>query len=194
MSRRRTPARDAAPFTGPERIYAFADSLDADAQDAEAPQAPASWETWVTFLLAGETYAFAVTVIEEILRVGAITRVPDAPRPVRGIVSVRGRVVPVVDLRVRLGLPGAEPDAQARLLVASLRGRAIGLLVDAVHQVVRLDRQRFEPPPADVMTTQSQYVTAVCSHEGRLLILLDAEQVLVLPTAPDDAAPLPASS
>lgn len=194
MSTARTPRHGGTRFTGPERIYAFADSLDADAREPAAPQEPASWETWVTFLLAGETYAFAVTVIEEILRVGAITRVPDAPRPVRGIVSVRGRVVPVVDLRVRLGLPGAEPDAQARLLVASLRGRAIGLLVDAVHQVVRLDRRRFEPPPADVMTAQSQYVTAVCQHEGRLLILLDAEQVLVLPATTDDPGPPSPSS
>lgn len=164
-------------FEGRERVYAFADSL----QQVEQPAADtvrAVWETWVTFALAGETYALPVEAIQEILRVGTITRVPDAPHPVRGILNLRGRVVPVVDLRVRLGLPRVEPGSRSRVLVANARGRLIGLLVDTVEQVVRLDRNTFEAPPADVLTAQSDYLRAVCQQGQALLILLDTERVL----------------
>lgn len=163
-------------------VYAFADRLAREAAPAETDGAAvaAVWETWVSFRLGPETFAFPVDAIQEILRVSTITRVPDAPHAVRGIINLRGRVVPVVDLRVRLGLKAETPGPRSRILVATLRGRVIGLLVDAVEQVVRLDRNRFEAPPADVMTEQSAYITAVYQQGGGLLILLDPEQVLII--------------
>lgn len=167
-------------FAGSDRVYAFADQVATEPAAPDAAQAAAIWETWVSFRLADETFAFPVETIQEILRVGTITRVPDAPHPVRGIVNLRGRVVPVVDLRVRLGLKAEAPGPRSRILVAGVRGRVIGLLVDAVEQVVRLDRNRFEAPPADVMTEQSAYITAVYQHDGALFILLDPEQVLII--------------
>lgn len=174
-------------FKGAERIYEFADSLDAAGEaTGAATGTEARWETWVAFSLAGETYAFPVGAMLEILRVGAVTRVPDAPHPVRGIINLRGRVVPVVDLRVRLGLDAVPPGPASRILIAEARERAIGLLVDAVEQVVRLDANTFSPPPADVMTAQSHYITAVCRLNDTLYILLDPERVLIL--APDAAA------
>jgi len=165
-------------FEGRERVYAFADSLTVAEPVPDESVRAAVWETWVTFGLAGESYAFPVEAIQEILRVGTITRVPDAPHPVRGILNLRGRVVPVVDLRVRLGLPAVEPGSRSRVLVANARGRLIGLLVDGVEQVVRLDRNSCEPPPADVLTAQSDYLMAVCQRDSALLILLDTEKVL----------------
>ena len=169
-------------FEGRERVYAFADSV----QPAAVPAAEttrAAWETWVTFTLAGEAYALPVAAIQEILRVGTITRVPDAPYPVRGILNLRGRVVPVVDLRIRLGLARAETTGSCRVLVANARGRLIGLLVDSVEQVVRLDANTFEAPPADVVTAQSDYLRAVCQRDRALLILLDTERVLEVPAS-----------
>lgn len=164
-----------------DAIYDFADRVQSDAP-APVEQAPVARQTWVTFALGVETFAFPVEAIAEIGRVGTITRVPDAPPAVRGILNLRGRVVPVVDLRLRLGLAAPAPGHTARVLVATLRSRTIGLLVDGVAEVVRLDPRTMEPPPADVLTTRSEYIRAVCQHGDTLLILLDPEQVLFLPS------------
>jgi purine-binding chemotaxis protein CheW len=194
---------------GPERLYAFADLLERESagggeEEREEP------ETWVTFALAGEVYGMPVSNVQEILRVGTVTRVPRAPRPVRGITNLRGRVLVVLDTRVRLGLKRAETDARSRILVVESRGRQIGLLVDAVLQVVRLLRSKVEPPPGEVMTAGSAYVTGVYQLDlgakafapgsdqpqerfpsrdqrdgllGRLLILLDPDRLLLLDSA-----------
>jgi len=176
------------PFTGRDRVYAFADSVQPRQEPQTDTHHAARWETWVSIALAGETYAMPVESVREILRVGQITRVPDAPYPVRGIINLRGRVVPVVDLRLRLGLPRAETTPQSRILVAHARERLIGLLVDGVEQVVRLDATTFEPPPADVMSAASDYIRAVCQRERMLLILLDTERVLEVPVGDETPA------
>lgn len=164
---------------GRDRVLAFADSLQA------APQAPAGataqWETWVTFRLGTELYGLAVTSVREIVRVQAITRVPHAPFPIRGIVNLRGRVVPALDLRVRLGLPAAELTPDSRILVCHVGERTVGLLVDAAHQVVRVDRLRVEAPPADLVTDGSDDVDGVYDDGSTFVIMLNAEAVLVIP-------------
>lgn len=175
-------------LTARDRVFAFADEVNSkvtgvtgvtEGRKGEGAEGRKSeWQTWVTFTLAGESYAFPVAAVQEILRVGTITRVPDAPHPVRGILNLRGRVVPVVDLRVRLGLQPGEANGSSRVLIATARGRLIGLLVDSVEQVVRLDAAAFEPPPPDVLTENSNYLRAVCQHGAGLLILLDMDRVL----------------
>ncbi len=181
---------DETVFEGPERIYAFADSvIDTDGENAEdEKKRAAELETWVVFTLAGETFAFPVTAAQEILRVSTITRVPHAPYTVRGIINMRGRVLPVVDLRIRLGLPEPELTAKSRILVTSMHQRTLGLLVDEVEQVVRLDRSQIAAAPSDVMTDQSEYIVGVYHLGKRLLILLDVERVLLIPDALQSAA------
>ena len=173
---------EAEKFQGPEQIYDFADSLADDARKSEDDNVVAArLETWVTFRLAGELFALPVTAAREILRVSTITRVPHAPHTVRGIINMRGRVVPVVDFRVRLGLPVADVSPKSRILIASTRNRLLGLLVDEVEQVVSLDANAVAPPPDDVMTNQSEYIVGVYHLDDRLLILLDVERVLLVP-------------
>ena len=162
-----------------ERVYAFADSVAEDVAATE--QHVAQLETWVTFRMAGEVFGFAVEAIQEIVRVGDIVRVPHAPYAVRGIFNVRGRVVPVMDLRIRLGLAPADPGPHSRILIAPIRGRLLGLLVDSVEQVERIDRLRVTAPPDDVMTEHSEYINGVYQNEAAFLILLDAERVLLIP-------------
>jgi purine-binding chemotaxis protein CheW len=116
--------------------------------------------------------------VKEILRVSALTRVPHAPFPVRGVTNLRGYVLPVVDLRVRLGMPADEPGPRHRVMVVHSRGRLIGLLVDAVEQVTQVDRLAVDPVPEDVMTAQSYYLLGVYHDEDRMIILLDADKVL----------------
>jgi len=161
-----------------EAVYAFADSLAGEHE--AAPDKRERIETWVTFALGGETYALPVSHVLEILRVAGITRVPHAPPVIRGVTNMRGKVLPVVDLRARLGLEAAETTAQSRILVVASRGRLLGLLVDAVQQVERIDLQTVQAPPPDVMTTQSDYIIGVCQLGTRLAVLLDVGLVLVL--------------
>jgi purine-binding chemotaxis protein CheW len=175
------PAADSVPphgatLTGEDRIYAFADSLDSQEQEVEGPKR--EYETWVSFALDKETYAFPVTSVQEILLVEDITRIPHAPKPVRGVTNMRGRILPVVDLRVRLGLPKAPITERTRILVSSSRGRLLGLLVDGVRQVMRIDRLHIQPPPDDVVTEVSDYITGICDLGGVILILLDVDKVL----------------
>lgn len=172
----------------PLRIYAFADALDAERTDDDAPAGPAPrLETWITLAVDAETYALPVEPVREVLRVTGITRVPHAPSPVRGVTQLRGRVIPVVDLALRLGLAERGEHRAQRILVVESRGRLLGLLVDRVHQVVQLDRNRVQDPPEDVMTPQSDFVTAVYHHANQLILMLDVHRVLEIHEAPDAA-------
>src|SRR6202043_157816 len=188
-----TASRDTAspetppPALGPTRIYSFADSLERSHSAAMAAPAvpPERPESWVTFELAGELYALPVARIQEIRRARGITRVPHAPPPVRGIANLRGKVLVVVDLRLRLGLPPAVADGRSRILVVSSRQRSLGLLVDAAHQVLGLLPSRIEPPPADLMDERSAYLAGVVQLDDGLVIALDIDQLLLVP---DEAA------
>jgi purine-binding chemotaxis protein CheW len=106
--------------------------------------------------------------------------VPHAPAPVRGITNMRGRVLAVVDLRVRLGLPPVAIDSQSRILVVSSRERSIGLLADAARQVVKILPSGVQPPPADVVTPRSAFITGVFRAGETLVILLDIDRVLLI--------------
>jgi purine-binding chemotaxis protein CheW len=166
-------------LVGPERLFAFVDRLaERQAAPKERPEAP---ESWVSFELAGEVYGLPVTAVAEIQRIASLTRVPYAPAPVRGITSLRGKVLAVVDLRVRLGLPPAAITGQSRLVIVEARRRSIGLLVDAARQIVKLLPSRILPAPADVKTDQSDFLLGVYPREEDLLILLDLERVLWIP-------------
>ncbi len=165
---------------GSDRLYSLVDVLTGrgSAAPEAAPEAP---EVWVTFEVGGEIYGLPVGVVEEVLRVTTITRLPYAPAPVRGITQLRGRVLPVVDLRVRLGLPEAPVAPQNRIVVVSSRGRTLGLLADAARQVVKLLPSTMEAPPREVTSKRSDFIVAVCRRDDSLVILLDVEKTLLLP-------------
>ena len=172
----------AAVRTGPERLYDFADELDAgEARPERSDEVQEDLQTWVTFTLGGACFALPVTATQEILRVSSVTRVPHAPYSVRGIINMRGRSVPVIDFRLRLGLGENEINASSRILITETRQRFLGLLVSSVEHVLQLDRNRIEPAPADVMTDQSDYIIGVYHQDDTLLILLDVEEVLLIP-------------
>jgi len=162
---------------GEDRVFAFADRLEGA---EEEKRAPVRLETWVTFGLAGETFALPVDPVHEVVRPTSITRVPHAPYPIRGVTNLRGRVVPVIDLRLRLELPLGDVTRTSRIVVVGSRGRRLGLLVDAVQQVVHLDVDRVQPPPDDVMTVQSDYISGVYHLGEELILLLDVDRVLII--------------
>jgi purine-binding chemotaxis protein CheW len=133
---------------------------------------------FLAFLLAGELYAVKIAYIAEILKPPPITAVPRAPHNVIGVVSVRGRLVTILDLRRRLKLPEAKADRRTRILLTGLEhGESIGLLVDEVMQVYRLAESEIEP--AHVLGgDQPAHIAGIGRPEGALLILLDLGPIL----------------
>lgn len=144
----------------------------------------------VTFALAGELYALPVQRVREVVRADGISRVPQAPEHVRGVKSVRGRVLPVLEVRTRLALPALEPTPAARVLIVEGRGRLLGLLVDEVHKVTLVPTAAVTEPPPEVRSRLSRHVTAVVQLTPRVALLLDVDALLLLPeVSPREPAP-----
>ena len=165
--------------SAPTRIFDFADLLNEE-EDQIASTAQIRIGTFVTFNLANERFALPVEPIEQVVRVSTITRVPHAPRPIRGVTNLRGRVIPVIDLRLRIGLAPIEIDRSTRVISVSSRGRLVGLLVDAVHHVMHLNLNQVQPPPEDTMTLQSDYIKGVYGDADDLILLLDIDRALII--------------
>lgn len=158
-------------------LLGFADAMEAKA-DAQAAPAPGPELHLLTFALDREEFGIPVTQVREVIRVSEITRVPQAPAHVRGVANLRGRILAVVDLRSRLGLPPAELTPRSRVLVVELRGRVLGLLVDAVSQVTKVPEASVVPAPEEVVSADADYLTGVARWQSRLIILLDLDRVL----------------
>jgi purine-binding chemotaxis protein CheW len=142
----------------------------------------ATWQREVlAFLLGGEEYAIDIRRIREIIKTRPATEVPRAPAFVTGIISVRGQVIPVMDLRKRLRLPAPvrPPGREARILIVSRVDEDFGLLVDEVRQVVRMRDSDVEPPPAMLGGPDAEFISGIGRPWGeRLLILLELDAVL----------------
>ena len=132
----------------------------------------------VSFRLAEEEYGIEITKVREIILPGEITRLPRAPDDIKGLMNLRNEVIPVVDLRRRFGLPAQEPTNETRIIVVSVRGKTLGMIVDAVNEVLRAPQEQLVPPPAAVAGLGHEYLTGLVKFDGRLLILLDIDRVL----------------
>lgn len=132
----------------------------------------------VSFHIGAEEFGLDILRVQEINRMVEITRVPNSPRFVSGVINLRGRVIPIVDLRERFGLARKENDKNTRIIVVELKGRVVGFVVDSVQEVLRIPRSITEPPPPMVAGIGSEYITAVGKLEDRLLILIDLERIL----------------
>jgi purine-binding chemotaxis protein CheW len=116
--------------------------------------------------------------IQEIIRLGKVTEVRDAAEAIVGIVNLRGKIVTILDLGMRLGMPKLVPGADCRVLIVDDRGEFVGLLVDAVEEVIEVDGSTKEQPPANTSSTQARYFSGVCRAGKRVIALLDVRQVL----------------
>lgn len=132
----------------------------------------------VVFGLAGESYGVDINAVREIIRMQQVTHVPDAPDFVEGVMNLRGSVIPVIDLRRRFGLPAGEHTADSRVVVVDIAGQGIGVVVDAVTEVLRISDTSVEPASVVVTTEDSFYLDGIAKLDGRLLILLDIERAL----------------
>lgn len=141
-------------------------------------EAAAAEQQLVVFDLATESYGVDIGAVREIIRMQEITNVPRTPEFVEGVINLRGKVIPVVDLRKRFGLPIGDKSAENRIVVVDIGGQDIGVIVDAVNEVLRIFTDSVEPPSSVITTADSDYLMGIAKVEDRLLILLDLESVL----------------
>ena len=134
----------------------------------------------VVFSMGREFFGVGIDQVHEIVRVPEITAIPDAPPFLEGMINLRGKILPVVDLRRRLRFPEGVRDKHTRVLIAEDGGRLVGLLVDAVSEVLRVPEGALEPPPEMVSSIGVEYLSAVAKADGRLISLLDFGKVLGL--------------
>ena len=146
--------------------------------DKDKRQGKVGEEQLVVFTLANETYGIAISTVNEIIRMQDITEVPRTPDFVEGVINLRGRIVPVIDLRKRFGLEAAEATQASRIMVVELQGLTVGMIVDSVSEVLRLPTDSIEPTPAIASGVDSAYLKGVGKWDDRLIILLDIEKVL----------------
>jgi len=132
----------------------------------------------VSFNLGEEEYGVDILKVQEINRMLEVTQVPNVPEYVDGIINLRGKVIPIIDLRRRFGMERKEHDKNTRIVVVELNGKTVGFVVDAVREVLRIPKSVTEPPPSIVARVDAECITAVGKLDDRLLILLDLEKVL----------------
>ncbi len=132
----------------------------------------------VVFDLAGEAYGVDINAVLEIIRMEEITGVPETANFVEGVINIRGKVIPVVDLRKRFGLEHGEVSKDNRIVVVDIASQSIGMIVDAVNEVMRISEDSIEPPSLVITNEDSEYLIGIAKLEGRMIILLDLERVL----------------
>ena len=153
-------------------------TLEAPPQDTQRDTESEGTFQLVSFQLAHEEYGIEINKVREIILMGEITQVPQTPSFVKGLINLRSTVIPVVDLRLRFGMDEAEPTDDTRIVVINIGGKTIGIIVDAVNEVLRVSNQQIAPPPPTVAGLERDYLVGLVKLEERLLILLDIEQIL----------------
>ena len=157
-----------------DSLLAFADFV--LAQSPAKKVAECEVRSTVTFFLGEKQLGIPILCSREIVRVGEITRIPEAPPHVLGVLNLRGRLVPVVELRTRLGLPAGVPSASSRVIVVEAHGRLFGLLVDRVSRIAKIPLSAVGPAEADCAGAGS--VTGIARIGGESILLLDVDKVL----------------
>lgn len=137
-------------------------------------------QQYVIFNLADEFYGVNIATVESIIKVQDITRMPHMPNFVEGITNLRGKVIPVIDLRKRFQLPATEENDDTRIVVVEIDGIMAGMVVDRVTEVLRVSDENIEPPSPMVSTVSTAFITSIAKVEARLIILLDLGKILTI--------------
>lgn len=132
----------------------------------------------VTFSIGEEEFGVDILKVQEIIRTMEITKVPRAQDFVEGVINLRGKVIPIIDLRRRFGLSSKAYDKDTRIIVIEINSMIVGFVVDSVSEVLRIPSSTVEPPPPVVAGLDSDYISGVGKLHDRLLILLDLDKLL----------------
>ena len=137
---------------------------------------------YLTFSMAGEEYGIGILKIKEIIGMMPITLVPQTPEHVKGVINLRGKVIPVIDLRLKFGMESIEHDERTCIIVVEISGRAgtvqIGIVVDSVSEVLNIKGEEIEETPTFGTKLNTEYILGMAKVEGGVKILLDIDRVL----------------
>lgn len=137
-----------------------------------------SADNYILFTVAGTSYALPSQDVAHVEMIEQVTRVPNAPAFVDGVVFSRGEVVPAINMRARFGFERAPLDVSSRLLVVHSKGRTVGLLVDACREFMKVPSAAIHPPAESLSGLSAQYIDGVASVAGRLIVILGLERLL----------------
>jgi purine-binding chemotaxis protein CheW len=151
-------------------------------EGATPPAAAQGPQQYLTFMLGGEVFAIGILAIREILEYATPTQVPMMPPYLCGVINLRGAVVPVIDLAIRFGRPGAAVTKRTCIVIIEIAGgeelQQLGLLVDAVNAVIEIDAAQIEPPPAFGARIRTDFIHGMGTVDSRFIILLDVRNLL----------------
>ncbi|MEN5209150.1 chemotaxis protein CheW [Stenotrophomonas terrae] len=148
---------------------------------------------YLSFTLGNEHYGVDILKVQEIRGYDAVTRVPDAPDYIKGVINLRGTIVPVIDLRLKLRLDEARYDAFTVMIVLNVEDRVVGIVVDSVSDVIPLNADQIRPTPEFGAAVDTRFISGIGTQDDRMLILLDIETLLDTadlgqPSATEEAA------
>jgi len=148
-------------------------------------------ESFILFEIAGTTYAVRSSLVQQVQMIEYVTPVPNAIPVVEGVVHARGRVIPVLNLRVRFGFQKIPFDLRSRLVVINLGGRVIGLVVDTAREFVLIPDASIEVPPEGITKLSGKYLDGIATIKERLILILNIEQVIDVSGLEEMAAEFP---
>ncbi|HZV99556.1 MAG TPA: chemotaxis protein CheW [Methylophilaceae bacterium] len=133
---------------------------------------------YLTFVLGTEEYGIEILKVQEIRGYDTVTKIANTPSFIKGVVNLRGRIVPIVDLRIKFNLGKVEYDEFTVVIILNLRGRVVGIVVDGVSDVMDLQHSHIREVPDLVSNIDTQYILGLASIEERMLILVDIERLM----------------
>ncbi|KJU85413.1 chemotaxis protein CheW [Candidatus Magnetobacterium bavaricum] len=132
----------------------------------------------VTFTLGSEEYAIDILKVQEINRMTVITMVPNSPQYVEGVINLRGKVIPVINLRKKFGISEIENDTDARIMIVDIKGITMGMVVDSVSEVLRVPATIVEATPPMATDISTEFINGIAKLADRLIILLDIDKLI----------------
>jgi len=132
----------------------------------------------VVFRLADEEFGASINQVHEIIKLVEITRIPRAPKFIEGVINLRGRIVPIVDLRKRFGFPISEDLEEQRIMEVDVEGQVLGMVVDEVTEVISITADTIEPAPPMIADIAGEYMSGIAKVNDRILIMLNFDKIL----------------
>lgn len=133
---------------------------------------------YLTFILGTEEYGLEILKVQEIRGYDAVTQIANTPDFIKGVVNLRGKIVPIVDLRIKFNLSHVEYDEFTVVIILNLNGRVVGIVVDGVSDVMALQDEQIREVPALVTSIDTKYIVGLATVESKMLILVDIEQLM----------------
>ncbi|MGE8280680.1 MAG: chemotaxis protein CheW [Stenotrophomonas sp.] len=146
--------------------------------DTRTTTAEGTGGEYLSFTLGNEHYGVDILKVQEIRGYDSVTRVPDAPDYIKGVINLRGTIVPVIDLRLKLRLDEARYDAFTVMIVLNVEDRVVGIVVDSVSDVIPLAAEQIRPTPEFGAAVDTRFISGIGTQDDRMLILLDIETLL----------------